>query len=75
MQTITIHVPDKTELDPRDTVKFLAAKLYEAGKLTLGQAAGLAGMSKVAFVEILSDYGVSIINYPVSEMKRDADRI
>jgi predicted nucleic acid-binding protein len=31
----------------------LAAKLYEAGKLTLGQAAEMAGLTKVAFAEIL----------------------
>jgi predicted HTH domain antitoxin len=75
MQTITIHVPDKTELDPRDTIKFLAAKLYEAGKVTLGQAAEIAGLSKTAFAEILADYGVALINYPVSDMKRDAAKI
>lgn len=75
MQTITINIPERAELDPRDTVKFLASKLFEAGKLTLGQAAELAGMSKSAFSEILVDYGVSLINYPVSEIRRDADKI
>jgi predicted HTH domain antitoxin len=75
MQTITIKIPDKAELDPRDTVKFLAAKLFEAGKLTMGQAAELAGLTKSSFAEILSDYGVSIVNYPVSEMKSDASKL
>ena len=75
MRTITITVPDKTDLDPRQTVKFLASKLYEAGKLSLGQAAEMAGLTKVAFAEILCDYGVSLINYPVSEMKHDASKI
>jgi predicted HTH domain antitoxin len=53
----------------------LAAKLYEAGKLTLGQAAEMAGLTKVAFAEILGDFEVSLINYPVTEMKRDAEKI
>lgn len=75
MQTITITLPDNTELDQNQTVKFLASKLFEAGKLSLGQAADLAGMTKVAFAEILSDFGVSLINYPVTEMKRDAEKI
>jgi predicted HTH domain antitoxin len=75
MQTITITLPDNTELDARQTVKFLAAKLYEAGKLSLGQAADMAGLTKVAFTEILCDFDVSLINYPVTEMKRDAEKI
>jgi Uncharacterised protein family (UPF0175) len=62
MRTITIDLPDHADLDSRQTAKFLAAKLYEAGKLSLGQAAGMVGMSKVAFAEILVDYGVSLIN-------------
>jgi predicted HTH domain antitoxin len=75
MQTITITLPDNQELDPKQTVKFLAAKLYEAGKITLGQAAEMAGLTKVAFAEILGDFEVSLINYPVTEMKRDAEKI
>jgi predicted HTH domain antitoxin len=75
MQTITITLPDNAELDARQTVKFLASKLYEAGKISLGQAADMAGLTKVAFAEILVDFGVSLINYPVTEMKRDAGKI
>lgn len=75
MNTITITFPDKVELDERDTVKFLAAKLYESGKLSLGQAAELAGYSKMAFAEILGDYHVSLINYPISDIIADASRI
>ena len=75
MQTITISLPDQSGLDPKQTVKFLASKLYEAGKLSLGQAAEMAGLMKMAFAEILGDFGVSLINYPVSEMKEDAKKI
>ena len=75
MQTITISLPDQSDLDPKQTIKFLASKLYEAGKLSLGQAAEMAGLTKVAFAEILGDYGVSLINYPVTEMKHDAKKI
>jgi predicted HTH domain antitoxin len=75
MISISLNLPDKVELDPKDVVRFLAAKLYESGKLSLGQAAQLASLSKTAFAEILGDYGVSLINYPPSEIKRDASRI
>lgn len=75
MNTIVLNVPDKADLDPKETSRFLAAKLYEAGRLSLGQAAELASLSKTAFAEILCDYNVSLINYSVSEIKRDAERI
>ena len=75
MNIITLQLPDQVELDPKDTVKFLAAKLYESGRLSLGQAAELVGFSKVAFSEILGDYNVSLINYPISEISQDAARI
>lgn len=75
MNTIVLNVPDKANLDPRETSRFLAAKLYEVGRLSLGQAAELAGLSKTAFAEILGDYNVSLINYSVSEIQRDAARI
>jgi predicted HTH domain antitoxin len=75
MNQITFSVPDKIDLNQKETLNFLAAKLYEAGKLTLGQAADLAGFSKVAFAEIIGDYNVALINYPTSEFRIDAKRI
>ena len=75
MSTITLQLPDKVQLDPKDTMKFLSAKLYESGRLSLGQAAELIGLSKIAFAEILGDYNVSLINYPVSDILQDAARI
>lgn len=71
MSKITLNIPDKIDLDPKETALFLAAKLYESGKLSLGHAAELAGLSKFAFMEILGNYGVSIVNYPAEEIKRD----
>lgn len=75
MSTITLQIPDTFELNPKDTVRFLAAKLYESGKLSLGQAAELANLSKPTFAEILSDYGVSIINYSLEDVISDAANI
>jgi len=74
MKHLTLTIPDHLELDEKDTKRFLAAKMYESGKLSLGQAAGLAGLSKVAFSEILADYDVSLINYPPSDIIKDAAR-
>ena len=75
MREIKISLPEKVEFDERDLAKFFAAKLYELGKLTLGQAAEMVGLGKEAFAEILADYNVSFINYPASDIKRDASAI
>lgn len=72
MKLLTLHIPENLNLDERETKRFLAAKMYETGRLSLGQAAELAGLSKVAFAEILSDYDVSLINYSPSDIERDA---
>jgi predicted HTH domain antitoxin len=71
MKQLTLNIPENLNLSEKETKRFLAAKLYEAGKLSLGQAADLAGLSKVTFAEILSDYDVSLINYPSSDILRD----
>ena len=58
MTTITLQVPDALEKEHDDTVRLIAAKLYESNKLTLGQAAVMCGMKKWDFAEILINYGV-----------------
>lgn len=75
MKTMKINIPENLDLDEIQTTRFLAAKLYESGKITLGQAAELAGLSKVAFAEILSDFNVALYNYPSSEISKDANAI
>lgn len=74
MTKLTLNIPTNFDLDESETKKFLATKLYEAGRLSLGQAAEMAGLSKTEFSEILSDYSVSLINYSSSEIIRDADQ-
>jgi len=74
MKEIILNIPKNYGLSEAETKKFLAAKLYEAGRLSLGQAAEMAGLSKPDFAEILSDYGVSLINYTSSEIIRDANQ-
>ncbi|MDT3696021.1 MAG: UPF0175 family protein [Ignavibacterium sp.] len=71
MKTLTIHLPDKFDLSPKETVTLLAAKLYESGKLSLGQAAELAGYSKKTFMELLGNYNVSVFNFPPEELDND----
>ena len=69
MKTLTLRVPDN--LDEREAKTLLAAKLYEKGSLSLGQAAELAGFSKRVFMELLGNYEVSVFNYSETELEND----
>jgi predicted HTH domain antitoxin len=69
MKTWTLQIPDN--LDEREAKNLLAAKLYEKGSLSLGQAAELAGYSKRTFMDLLGNYEVSVFNYSGSELDND----
>lgn len=73
MKTITIKIPNTVDFDDKEVVLVVASKFYEKGKLSLGQASEIAGLSKRAFMEILKTYGVSIINHPSSDLNRDVE--
>ena len=42
---------------------YAAMKLFEEGKLSLGKAARLAGYSRTAFIDILSQHHISVLSY------------
>lgn len=71
MKTLVLNIPDSLDLDNREAAMLLATKLYEQGKLSLGQAAEIAGYSKRTFMELLSRYNVPIFNYDPSELAND----
>ena len=71
MKTVTLNVPDTLEMDNNDVAMLVASQLYEQGKLSLGQAAEVAGLTKRTFAELLGKYNVSIFNYPASDISRD----
>lgn len=71
MKTITLQLPDSLNLDEQEITMIVAARLYETGELSLGQAAEVARMTKRAFAESLGKYGVSIFNYPASDLAQD----
>ena len=73
MKTLTLHIPDNLDLDDFQLAMLVASRLYEQGKLSLGQAAELAGLTKRAFAELLGTYNISIFNYAASELSRDVE--
>ncbi|MFC0515491.1 UPF0175 family protein [Mucilaginibacter angelicae] len=75
MTTMTLNVPDALEKAHDETVRFLAAKLYEAGKLSLGQAAEMCGIDKVDFPAVLAELNVNYIQYSYDDILADVARI
>lgn len=71
MRTIQLNIPDNIDLKDYDFSMILAAKLYEDAKLSAGQAAHIAGLSKRAFIEIVGKYGVSVVSTSVSDLHSD----
>ncbi len=71
MKTLTVNIPDDLEITNKDLSLMVATKLYEQAKVSLGQAAEIAGLSKVAFAELLGTYGVSIFNFSAADLSND----
>jgi predicted HTH domain antitoxin len=71
MRTIQFKVPDDIDLKDYDFSMIVASKLYEDGKLSSGQAAEIAGLSKRTFIELLGRYGVSVFSQSISDLHSD----
>ncbi len=71
MKTVTLSIPDSLEIDDKEVAMLVATRLYEQGKLSLGQAAEVVGLTKGTFAELLGKYNVSIFNHPASDLTRD----
>jgi predicted HTH domain antitoxin len=72
MATLIVELP--TEVDAQEARLLLAIKLYETGKLSLGQAARLAGYSKPTFMELLGRHRVPVFAYSSEELREEVER-
>lgn len=78
-QTLTIEYSDDILLNlgvsreqfSAEAKFLLAAKLYELGRLTSGQAAKLAGKSRVEFLFSLSKIGIPMSNLQGDELEKE----
>ncbi len=71
MRTITLEIPDDIDLENHELKMILVTRLYEKGKLSLGQASEMVGLSKHAFAELLGRYGVNYFNQSEDELLDD----
>jgi len=70
VKTLTLNLPDTLDIDEKQIAMLVATRLYEQGRLSLGQAAEVAGLTKRTFAELLGSYDVSIFNFPVSDLSK-----
>jgi predicted HTH domain antitoxin len=53
-------------------IRLMAAlKMFELGKVSIGKASELAGMSRVEFLETCGRYRVSVFNYPPEKIEAE----
>ena len=71
MKTINLTIPEYLNYDETEWKIILAGELYERGKLSVGQAADLAGFSKRAFIELMGKYGFSVFSDSLEDLKSD----
>lgn len=79
MQTVSLEIPTSTFAalgeSPDEFVKEMriaaAVKWYELGKLSQSKAAEVAGLSRSAFIEALSRFKVSPMQYTEKELAEE----
>ena len=71
MSDLKLELP--AEVTEEEARLFLALKLYEVGRLTLGKAARLAGLSKRTFMEVMGKQGVPVFAYSPEELREEVD--
>jgi predicted HTH domain antitoxin len=71
MNKVIINIPENINLNTFDLTLYVAAKLYEDGLISAGQAAETVGVSKKSFIEILGKYGVSMFSKSITDLDRD----
>ena len=75
MPTIQVKIPNSLQLSEFELMMNLAAKLFERGLVSSGQAASIVGISKKAFIEIVGRYGVSIFQYDEDELQGELEQL
>ena len=69
MNALEVQLP--LDISVEEARLLLMIKLFEMGKLSVGQAANLAGYSRTTFIELLGKLGVPVIDYPPEELEQE----
>lgn len=79
MTVLTLELPDQVRLAlnrtpgemDRDLRLYAALMFYQLGKLSSGMAAQMAGISRVEFLHLCGEYGISVFQYNPEELEAD----
>lgn len=69
MSQITIEVP--SHISAEEAKLYLAIKLYELEKVSLGRAAKIAGIPKEKFMEVLGKHKIPVFNYGPEDLEKE----
>ncbi len=72
MKTLTIpeHIVQSTRMSHQEIMTEMGILFFQKGKLTLGQASELAGMTQLQFQHLLASRQISI-HYDVEDFEHD----
>ena len=73
MNAMAVNMNLPVSVSEEDMRTLLAVKLFEVGKVSLGQAAKIANFSKKAFIDVLGNYRVPVCNYEAEELQQEID--
>lgn len=73
MSTVEMRVELPAGLSQEEAKLLLAVKLFEVGKVSVGQAAKIAEISKRAFLDLLGRYGIPVFNDSPEDLRRELD--
>lgn len=71
MQTAQLQISLPTGLSEDEARLLLAIKLYETSKVSLGQAAEMAGYSRRTFLELLDHHEIPVVAYSPEELREE----
>lgn len=73
--TVELNLPEDVKITGDEIKMIVAARLFDIGELSSGQAAKMVGITRREFLESVGRYGVSIFQYDADEVMRDLERI
>ncbi len=73
--TVELTLPAEVNVTDAEIKMIDAAKLFDMGELSSGQAAKMVGISRREFLESVGKYGVSVFQYSADELKEDLERL